>query len=257
MKTAVPCYYHLDVEVRTERVGQVRRILAAHLRFWDLENLVEPVCRGAEVLLCAIDEHAADKNTSVEMWWNGQHLITAVGGNDPTLRPDHELRSCLQHIAALSDGWGCCATVGGGQVIWFTRRARAGERVPLVPTDPEPITAEALQLPRAVPVPAFARSIETGAAGDEAEVLEPVDALDVAEVLEVADAAETLGALDGIELPSTPSTPVTPAAPAAPVSPGNPAAPVTPTTPAVDAPGTPGAAGPPPAAGGDESVAAR
>ena len=47
MKTAVPCYYHLDVEVSPERVGQVRRILAAHLRLWDLETLVEPVCRGA------------------------------------------------------------------------------------------------------------------------------------------------------------------------------------------------------------------
>ncbi len=47
MKTAVPCYYHLDVEVSPERVGQVRRILAAHLRFWDLEDLVEPVCGGA------------------------------------------------------------------------------------------------------------------------------------------------------------------------------------------------------------------
>ena len=31
MKTAVPCYYHLDVEVSPERVGQVRRILAARM----------------------------------------------------------------------------------------------------------------------------------------------------------------------------------------------------------------------------------
>ncbi|MCZ9340879.1 pep a2, partial [Streptomyces sp. TRM76130] len=69
MKTAVPCYYHLDVEVSPERVGQVRRILAAHLRFWNLENLVEPVCRGTEMLLRAIDEHASDKNTSIELWW--------------------------------------------------------------------------------------------------------------------------------------------------------------------------------------------
>ncbi|MCX4878467.1 MULTISPECIES: pep a2 [unclassified Streptomyces] len=148
MKTAVPCYYHLDVEVSPERVGQVRRILAAHLRLWDLETLVEPVCNGAELLLKAIDEHATDKNTSIEMWWNGQHLITAVAENDSELRPDLDLRACLQRIAAMSDGWGCCATDNGSKVIWFSQRARAGERVPLVPLAPAPSLREVLKVPR-------------------------------------------------------------------------------------------------------------
>ncbi|MFF7557869.1 pep a2 [Streptomyces olivaceus] len=158
MKTAVPRYYHLDVEVSPERVGQVRRILAAHLRFWRLEDLVEPVCSGAEMLLRAIDEHAGDKNTSIEMWWNRQHLITAVAGNDHALRPDPDLRSCLQHLAANSDGWGCCATDTGAKVIWFSRRARSGERVPLVATSPAPITREGLEVPReTMPVARLAR----------------------------------------------------------------------------------------------------
>ena len=107
MKTAVPCYYHLDVDVSPQRVDQVKRILAAHLRYWDLETLVDPVCGGAAMLLEAIDEHATDKSISIEMWWNGQHLITAIGGNDRELRPDQDLRGCLEHIAAMSDGWGC------------------------------------------------------------------------------------------------------------------------------------------------------
>ncbi|MET8579233.1 pep a2 [Streptomyces sp. NPDC005012] len=159
MKTAVPCYYHLDVEVGPQRVDQVGRILAAHLRFWSLDNLVDPVRRGAEVLLRAIDEHAIDKKTSIEMWWNGQHLITAVGQNDRNLRPDLELRPCLTHIAAHSDGWGCCDT-GAGRIIWFTRRARSGERVPLVPTGPDPLVNEALDLPRERErVPALAGSV--------------------------------------------------------------------------------------------------
>ncbi|MFF3941588.1 pep a2 [Streptomyces phaeofaciens] len=161
MKTAVPCYYHLDVDVSPERVGQVRRILAAHLRYWDLETLVEPVCRGAGMLLEAIDEHATDKFISIEMWWNGQHLITAVGGDDRELRPDPDLRACLEHIAAMSDGWGCCATDTGGKVIWFSQRARTGERVPLVPTAPEPSLREVLQVPRDLPVAALAAA--TGA----------------------------------------------------------------------------------------------
>ena len=167
MKTAVPCYYHLDVEVGPERIGQVRRILAAHLRLWDLETLVEPVCGGTELLLNAIDEHATDKSTSIEMWWNGQHLITAIGENDCELRPDQDLRSCLERIAAMSDGWGCCATDNGSKVIWFSQRARAGERVPLVPLAPAPSLREVLQVPREMPAAALAAP-----AGDPDGVLE-------------------------------------------------------------------------------------
>ncbi|MBD0843867.1 pep a2 [Streptomyces sp. TRM68416] len=161
MKTAVPCYYHLDVEVSPERVGQVRRILAAHLKYWHLDNLVQPVCGGAELLLKAIDEHATDKSTSIEMWWNGQHLITAIGGNDRDLRPDQDLRGCLQHLAATSDGWGCCATDTGGKVIWFSQRARAGGRIPLVPTAPAPSLREVLQVPRDVPAALLADPAST------------------------------------------------------------------------------------------------
>jgi hypothetical protein len=161
VKTAVPCYYHLDVEVSPDRVGQVSRILAAHLRYWDLENLVQTVCSGAEMLLRAIDEHATDKNTSIEMWWNGQHLITAIGDHDRALRPDQELRGCLQRLAATSDGWGCCATETGSKVIWFSQRARAGERAPLVPAAPAPSLREARQVPREVPVTALAGAAST------------------------------------------------------------------------------------------------
>ncbi|WP_329406482.1 pep a2 [Streptomyces sp. NBC_00704] len=166
MKTAVPCYYHLDVDVSAERVGQVRRILAAHLTYWDLETLVEPVCRGAEMLLKAIDEHAKDKHTSIEMWWNGQHLITAIGGDDRHLRPDLDLRACLERIAAMSDGWGCCTTGTGSKVIWFSQRARAGERVPRVPTAPSPSLREGLPVPRALVI------ADVAARADDERVLE-------------------------------------------------------------------------------------
>ncbi|MFF5186029.1 pep a2 [Streptomyces sp. NPDC000345] len=167
MKSAVPCYYHLDVDVSPERVGQVNRILAAHLKYWDLENLVDPVCGGTGMLLEAIDEHATDKSISIEMWWNGQHLITAVGGNDRELRPDQDLRGCLERIAAMSDGWGCCATDTGSKVIWFSQRARAGERVPLVPTAPAPSLREGRPVPRELPVAVLAAP-----AVEEAGILE-------------------------------------------------------------------------------------
>ncbi|MET8413555.1 pep a2 [Streptomyces sp. NPDC005195] len=158
MKSAVPCYYHLDVEVSPDRVGQVRRILAAHLRYWNLEFLVESVCHCAESLLDTIAQHSADKNTTVEMWWNGKHLITAVSDNDQDIRPHNAPQGCLARIAALSDNWGCCATGAGGKIIWFSWRARSAERAPLVPAGPVPSLREACRTPRALslPVPAFA-----------------------------------------------------------------------------------------------------
>ncbi|MFD6293030.1 pep a2 [Streptomyces sp. NPDC060205] len=162
MKTVVPCYYHLDVEVSPERVDQVRRILAAHLRYWNLENLVEPVCHCAELLLRTIDAHAADKNTTLEMWWNGQHLITAIADIDGKSHPESATRGWLAHVAALSDGWGCCATGRGGRIVWFSRRARATERSPLVPTAPAPSLREARRAPRELPVPALAAPAPEG-----------------------------------------------------------------------------------------------
>ncbi|CAM5273587.1 hypothetical protein SALBM311S_02508 [Streptomyces alboniger] len=56
---------------------------------------------------------------------------------------------------------GCCATDTGSKVIWFSQRARAGERVPLVPTVPEPDLREVLQVPREVRVASLAGTVST------------------------------------------------------------------------------------------------
>ncbi|MFI9645862.1 pep a2 [Streptomyces sp. NPDC052040] len=156
MKTAAPCYYHLDVELSPERIGQVRRILAAHLRHWDLEILVEPVGQCMDALLRTIDRHAADKNTTIEMWWNGQHLIAAVQDPERDIRPHCEPSGCLTQIAALSSGWGYCSTPTGGKIVWFSQRARSGERSPLVPVGPSPSLRETRPLPRMLPLAAVA-----------------------------------------------------------------------------------------------------
>ncbi|MFH8611748.1 pep a2 [Streptomyces sp. NPDC018029] len=150
MKSAIPCYYHLDVEVSPERIDQVRRILTAHLRHWGLEVLVESVCHCTGVLLREIDEYGADKRTVVEMWWSGQHLITAVSDNNRDLPERHYgPQGCLTQIAAMSDGWGSFPATNG-KIIWFSRRARAPERAPLAPAAPAPSLREALELPREV-----------------------------------------------------------------------------------------------------------
>ncbi|WP_240659661.1 pep a2 [Streptomyces sp. WAC 01529] len=160
MKTAIPCYYHLEVEISPERIDQVRRILAAHLRHWGLGILVEPVCHCAGVLLRAVEEHGTDKNAVVEMWWSGQHLITAVSDNERDLPdPHYGPQGYLAQIAALSDGWGNYPGTNG-KIIWFSHRARCPERAPLAPTTPAPALRVARPLPREVPVAALATPAE-------------------------------------------------------------------------------------------------
>ncbi|WP_411757508.1 pep a2 [Streptomyces venezuelae] len=156
MKSAIPCYYHLEVEVSPERIDQVGRILTAHLRHWGLGVLSEPVRRCTGVLLHEIEEYGTDKNTVVEMWWNGQHLITAVSDTNRELPERHYgPQGCLTQIAALSDGWGSFPATNG-KIIWFSRRVRAPERAPLAPAAPAPSLREALKLPREIPVAALA-----------------------------------------------------------------------------------------------------
>ncbi|MFI1675487.1 pep a2 [Streptomyces sp. NPDC020607] len=176
MKSAIPCYYHLEVEVSPERIDQVGRILTAHLRHWGLGVLSEPVSRCTGVLLHEIEEHGADKNTVVEMWWNGQHLITAVSDANRELPERHYgPQGCLTQIAALSDGWGSFPATHG-KTIWFSRRVRAPERAPLAPAAPAPSLREALELPRATPLatlaaPAEAQPVEAQPAEAEPAVV--------------------------------------------------------------------------------------
>ncbi|WP_409239458.1 pep a2 [Streptomyces sp. PA5.6] len=173
MKSAIPCYYHLEVEVSPERIDQVRRILTAHLRHWGLGVLSEPVCRCTGVLLHEIEEHGTDKNTVVEMWWNGQHLITAVSDANRELPERHYgPQGCLTQIAALSDGWGSFPATDG-KIIWFSRRVRAPERAPLAPAAPAPSLREALDLPRAIPLAALAGRGEAQPAEAEPAEAEP------------------------------------------------------------------------------------
>ncbi|WP_415952834.1 pep a2 [Streptomyces sp. KLOTTS4A1] len=165
METAVSRYYHLDVEVTPERAGQVSRILAAHLRVWNLEKLIRPVCRGSELLLRAIDEHATGTKAAVEMWWTGRHHITAIGHQDRSHFLDQGWQDCLAGIAALSHGWGRCtqdaADGGGSQVIWFSRRVGTDVAAHLAPVVPGLPAREALRLPHTPPLTTLAAPVGT------------------------------------------------------------------------------------------------
>ena len=88
MKPAIPCYYHLDVEVTpgTGRAGQAHsgRSSAALGAGTFSSNTSATAPRAAPRDRRA---RARTRSTSVEMWWNGQHLITACREQRPRPAP--------------------------------------------------------------------------------------------------------------------------------------------------------------------------
>ncbi|MCX5345631.1 ATP-binding protein [Streptomyces sp. R-74717] len=161
-------HYLVELQVSAERVSQLRRIIAAHLRHWSLELHIRPVCRGVEELLTNVHRHVGDDNNCVvEIRWSGRHLTVSVADNGSEMpRLLSSGGGGLSRVMALSDSWGTCRTADG-KVVWFTRYAKEPRTVDLVPLPPLPGVGEFRRPPVAVadPVP------ETTTASDSAPVL--------------------------------------------------------------------------------------
>ncbi|WP_420037335.1 pep a2 [Streptomyces sp. cg28] len=149
MHQATPRYYHVTVRPAPERVGQVQRIMAAHLRYWGLERLTPSTTRGLGLLMELAVQGSPDARIEIEAWWNGQQLINAVSYEAPVGVPAHELPLRCSQIAEMSDGWGSC-TRRAQHLVWFALRSRIDDHEVLVAKRPAPTASEALGVPRAV-----------------------------------------------------------------------------------------------------------
>ncbi|MFD8963486.1 ATP-binding protein [Streptomyces sp. NPDC059568] len=157
--------YVVELHASLERVPQLRRIVAAHLRHWKLDLHIAPVDKGIEELLTNVLRHVGDDNRCVvELRWTGRHLTSSVEDNGPRMpRLLTAGGGGLARVAALSDSWGTCATAEG-KVIWFTRSVRSPQDIPRVPSiplsgldtaqrEPVPLPAPAMFVPRLPRVP--------------------------------------------------------------------------------------------------------
>ncbi|AGJ53322.1 ATP-binding protein [Streptomyces sp. NPDC053741] len=133
---------HCAVELQAlpSRIGQVRRIISAQLRYWHLDPLIDHAALGVTELLTNVHRHAQpDKSCTVEVELLLDRLTVSVHDHDPRLPTmgfaDSSATSGrgLAMIAAVSESWGVRPSDDAGKVIWFTLSAPSSTTAALHP----------------------------------------------------------------------------------------------------------------------------
>jgi anti-sigma regulatory factor (Ser/Thr protein kinase) len=144
---------HCTVELQAlpSRIGQVRRIVSAQLRYWHLDPLIDRAALGVTELLTNVHRHAQpDKTCTVEMELLLDRLTVSVHDHDPRLpvvediRDAESLATCgrgLAMVAAVSESWGARPDGESGKVVWFTLPTTAAVR-DRVARPPRRVTAD-------------------------------------------------------------------------------------------------------------------
>ena len=123
---------HCAVELQAlpSRIGQVRRIVSAQLRYWHLDPLIDRAALGVTELLTNVHRHAQpDKMCTVEIELLTGRLTVSVHDHDPRLPEvrDADLFATggrgLAMVAAVSESWGVRPQGETGKVVWFTLTA--------------------------------------------------------------------------------------------------------------------------------------
>lgn len=143
----------MELQALPSRIGQVRRILSAQLRYWHMDALIDRAALGVTELLSNVHRHAQpDKLCTVEIELVLDRLTVSVRDHDPRMPEVRDVESSatsgrgLAMVAAVSESWGVRPDGESGKVVWFT-----------LPTSGAGITppARALRRPAEKPVRRF------------------------------------------------------------------------------------------------------
>ncbi|MEU6537388.1 ATP-binding protein [Streptomyces sp. NPDC047000] len=185
---------HCTVELQAlpSRIGQVRRIVSAQLRYWHLDPLIDRAALGVTELLSNVHRHASpDKTCIVEIELRPDRLTVSVRDRDPRLpvvaEAEHDATTGrgLAMVAAMSESWGARPDGDRGKVVWFTlptaaRPQPVPARPPLRPAEREtPVRrfAEAghpVEQPAGHPAPVAAGVLSGGDPGESTPAHAPV-----------------------------------------------------------------------------------
>ncbi|MFD6892585.1 ATP-binding protein [Streptomyces sp. NPDC059957] len=184
----------VELQALPLRIGQIRRIVSAQLRHWQLDPLIDRAALGVTELLSNVHRHAQpDKTCTVEIELRLGRLTVSVYDSDPRLPmlrdsgaaeaaeaarpagipPLDALETSgrgLALVEALSEAWGArqqedCA----GKVVWFSLRAAPGpaapERHPVLLAEKPVLPREKKAVRDPAPAPPVAAPAEPVSAG--------------------------------------------------------------------------------------------
>ncbi|MFJ7777349.1 ATP-binding protein [Streptomyces yangpuensis] len=144
----------VELQALPSRIGQIRRILSAQLRHWQLDPLIDRAALGVTELLSNVHRHAQpDKTCVVEIELRLGRLTVSVIDSDPrlpVLRTTRAgpLETCgrgLALVEALSEAWGVRERPEGpGKAVWFSLTAAPA---PVAPAHPVSIAARPAREP--------------------------------------------------------------------------------------------------------------
>jgi Histidine kinase-like ATPase domain len=150
-------HYELRIVAEPHRFAAVRKIIQAHLRHWELSDLVASAQLGITELLGNVHRHVGP-GQECRLWMEAGRGGLKLGVRDPSpilpelCEPDVEELSGrgLALVAALSKEWGA-EPDGEGKVVWFALETSV--RLGPAPggAEPEPVLVP-VSLPEPEPV---------------------------------------------------------------------------------------------------------
>ncbi|OIJ68510.1 ATP-binding protein [Streptomyces mangrovisoli] len=133
----------MELQALPSRIGQVRRIVSAQLRYWHLDPLIDKAALGVTELLTNVHLHArTDKTCTVEIELLLDRLTVSVRDHDPRIpvvaeaTPEATTGRGLSMVAAMSESWGVRPDGDAGKVVWFTLPTTAATARPAPPVRP-------------------------------------------------------------------------------------------------------------------------
>lgn len=154
----------MELQALPSRIGQVRRIVSAQLRYWHLDPLIDRASLGVTELLTNVHRHAQpDKLCTVDIEVLLDRLTVSVHDHDPRIPElrDADLNATcgrgLAMVAAVSESWGVRPDGESGKVVWFTLPALT----------PVPVSTEARPATAAPAIQTFEEQLRDGAGYDE------------------------------------------------------------------------------------------
>ena len=124
MTTSLPGYLHMQVVVQPAAIGEIRRIVGAHLNLWDCADAADVVLTGVSELLTNVHRHAADPRCLLHIATVSRGICVEVhdrSSEEPVVAEPHENSEQgwgLWMLQKMADDFGCQKTLTG-KCVWF------------------------------------------------------------------------------------------------------------------------------------------